>query len=86
MLQDSKIIFSCATVLCHTYPPPLLADPELPLMQCNAGYRIGHVGDQNKHYGGLLIDGSMDAPLTTLEEVDLDTLAYDLEDVRRLQV
>ena len=55
-------------------------------MQCNAGYRIGHVGDQNKHYGGLLIDGSMDAPLTTLEEVDLDTLAYDLEDVRRLQV
>ena len=44
------------------------------------------MGDQNKHYGGLLIDGSMDAPLTTLEEVDLDTLAYDLEDVRRLQV
>ena len=47
--------------------------------QCNGGYRIGHIEQKRT-------SPEFDSPLAPLEEVDMDTLAYDVEDLRRYKV
>ncbi|EFJ41791.1 hypothetical protein VOLCADRAFT_98168 [Volvox carteri f. nagariensis] len=44
------------------------------------GFRIGHIGDADKH-----ISAGWDAPLPPLREVTLENLKYDIEDVKRWQ-
>ncbi|GAX77184.1 hypothetical protein CEUSTIGMA_g4630.t1 [Chlamydomonas eustigma] len=46
----------------------------------DSGYRIGNIGEQNKHD-----DRNLSAPLETLMEVTKGNLVYDLEDARRFK-
>ena len=52
-------------------------------MQVGYGYRIAHIGDENKHAGAI---DNWEAALGAMEEVAAENLKYDLEDAKRFKV